>query len=640
MKKTLLFVFAAGSMLVSSAQNKQSKYLMKRPDSFLESSKATGSIFAPVRKTPLVITNSAITDVTLGCANNLLGGWTRPGRPILDYALVGTTGVLTMIHRSGPACTPSDGTPSSGYFTMDYSKDGGATWNPPPSLGPIMDGGANPGRYPSGIIYNPTGNTNPDSAFISFFGPGLSGGGAVPWIAHHTGAAPLGDPTNTRETVDLFDSTVAFHGLIPDAFYKDGTGNTWSIDMGQSGKKSATPYDGDYNDTLIVRKGVWSAANRQHVYTTTLIPFPVTSSAAFGSFAAMSGIAASANGQTVYAALAAHCVADLSQVPDTSYYLNIFKSVNGGTTWTGPSKIFMNCVNAQMGTTGVSYSTAFQIDAGVDNAGKLHLILGIAPKAGTGSITTAAGSHGMFSVITDGNTHSIQLLAKPMTFRGFFGGTAYGEDSRGQIATTAAGDKVFYVWFDTDTNTFPGGVNTNPDAYVRTYDVASGNWGPVTNLTAGSPVDGLVTFGYVANLAGGSASPYKLHLGYQALTGTDTQPVIFHYIGGVTVTTGAGSAGSPCNGLNVQEENTVFEIANSYPNPTSGTSTIEVNMKKADKISVEVANMLGQVIYTTSASLTAGTHKFTVDASKWNAGVYFYTVKSQNFNVTKKLVRE
>ena len=51
--------------------------------------------------------------------------------------------------------------------------------------------------------------------------------------------------------------------------------------------------------------------------------------------------------------------------------------------------------------------------------------------------------------------------------------------------------------------------------------------------------------------------------------------------------------------------------------------------------------MIGQTVYTTSATnLSTGTHKFSVDASKFNTGVYFYTIKSKDFQITKKLIRE
>ena len=101
----------------------------------------------------------------------------------------------------------------------------------------------------------------------------------------------------------------------------------------------------------------------------------------------------------------------------------------------------------------------------------------------------------------------------------------------------------------------------------------------------------------------------------------------------------AGTASCNANGIN--EINTVFSIANAYPNPTTGATTIEVDLKQNSNLAIEVSNMIGQIVYTTSENnLSVGTHKFTVDASKLNTGVYFYTVKSKDFQITKKLIRE
>ncbi|HEY4798312.1 MAG TPA: T9SS type A sorting domain-containing protein [Bacteroidia bacterium] len=625
MKKTLLLAIGVSLGIFASAQSSQSRYLVKRPNfNACEPTQTTGGSFTSAqRKTPLVITNATVTKKQLGCSNNAYGGYTRPGRPILDYAPVGTSGgLLTFIHRSGPACTPSDGTAGSGYYTFDVSKDGGTTWNPAPSLGPIIDGGAWAGRYPMGGIYNPAGNTVPDSAFLTYFGVGLTGA-AAPWRVHHTGAVKVGDPTVFSEQIDIFDSTVNFTGLIPDDLYIDGTGNTWAVDLGQS-----RAFSQDYDDTIVVRKGVWSNSLRRHVYTTTLMPFPVTKDAAGAHFAAEGAMAASANGQTVYLAVIAN--ADIVTYTDTAYYVTIWKSTNGGTTWGSPSKVSMD-VNTQMGTTGKKYSSAFQIDGTVDANGKLHLICGINVSGGSGSVATAPGTFGEFSIISDGTTHTVTLLAKPLTFSGNFGTTPIAEYNRGQMAISQNGQKVFYVWFDTDTATWTTTANTNPDAHVRMYDVATSAFGPEVNLTAGTAADGLMTFGYVANTVStgpcGSNS-YNIHMGYQSLTGTDTAPVNFYYVGGACITA-------------VDElDNDIFSVIQVYPNPTTGSASVELNMKKANKVSIEVTNMLGQVIYSENQNLSVGYQKLNVDASKWNTGIYFYTIKSDNFTATKKLVRQ
>jgi hypothetical protein len=166
------------------------------------------------------------------------------------------------------------------------------------------------------------------------------------------------------------------------------------------------------------------------------------------------------------------------------------------------------------------------------------------------------------------------------------------------------------------------------------YDVNTGLWDPAKNLTAGTNADGAMTMGYVANWAAQGAcgaGSYQVQLGFESETtpADPDKPAYFNYVGGACVTA-------------VNEiDNTIFSIGDAYPNPTTGLTTIDLNLKQNSNLSIEVVNMIGQTVYSTAANnLSTGMHKFTVDASKWNSGVYFYTVKSKDFQVTKKLIRE
>lgn len=855
MKKSLLIACGFGIALFASAQNKTTqKHIATKPPFILnENSPNAGAPFVKAeRKTPKVITNGAVCDLPTGSAGNAYGGFTRPGRAIVDYN--DATNTVTLTHRSHPAV---DGTANTGHLMFDKSTDGGLTWTI--NQGPVFEPNAELARYPIGLIVNPMGNTIGDSAYIGVHGACTDGSN---WVAYSTGTSKIGVPyPPTCQQADVFNSTVNFGALIPDAGV-NANGTLWVSDW---------TFDGaDYTDTLLLRKGTWNTTTKCVVWSTVKVPFPVPVDGAGAKMFVTTNVAFSANGQTGY--LTALANSDLTCVPDSTNYIHVWKTTDGGMTWNGPKGFPVTCAAGLLSLTG-PMTTAFQVDGAVDMNGDLHLHLGIGPWAGGGSIGTGPGQWGVFSVVTDGATASLELLAKPMTFRGTFGGIT--EDSRPQIAVSQAGDKVFYVWFDTDTVAFPGGENTNPDAYCRVYDVATGNWEAVTNLTAGTVADGTVTFGYVANWAKGSASPYQVHIGYQAFTATDVDPVNFHYLCGVDVTTGVASAGAPCtpsvcttpfaitavsvttdntcaggglgsatvtaisggtapfsylwapsgqttatatglaagtytvvvtdaaaatqmatvtvpsvplattssstnvtcagandgtatasttagtppytyawspsggngstatglaagtytctitdaggcagtavvvvtaptaiavnitattpasspttpdgtanstatggtppytyawsttpvqvtqnatglmtgtytvcvtdaNGcsvcnsayvsaVGVNEINASFSIVDAYPNPTHGAAVIEVNMKRADNISIEVSNMIGQVIYTTNARLTAGPHKFTVETGKWNSGVYFYTVKSEEFNVTRKLVCE
>ena len=80
-------------------------------------------------------------------------------------------------------------------------------------------------------------------------------------------------------------------------------------------------------------------------------------------------------------------------------------------------------------------------------------------------------------------------------------------------------------------------------------------------------------------------------------------------------------------------------VSQNYPNPFDGTTTFTVNLQKAANLSMKVNNILGQqVMDMQRGNVSAGTYYFQVDGTKLQDGVYFYTVKANNSEVTKKMI--
>lgn len=83
------------------------------------------------------------------------------------------------------------------------------------------------------------------------------------------------------------------------------------------------------------------------------------------------------------------------------------------------------------------------------------------------------------------------------------------------------------------------------------------------------------------------------------------------------------------------------DVAQNQPNPFSSSSTVYVNLRQASNLSLEVTNMMGQVVYRVDAGQAAtGLNKLTIDGRSLSTGVYFYTVKAGETNVTKKMIVE
>jgi len=80
-----------------------------------------------------------------------------------------------------------------------------------------------------------------------------------------------------------------------------------------------------------------------------------------------------------------------------------------------------------------------------------------------------------------------------------------------------------------------------------------------------------------------------------------------------------------------------FSIKN-YPNPFNPQTTIRFDVPKDAMVSVRIYDLLGREVYNYSGYQTAGTHELKFDGSNFASGMYFYSVESNGFKETKKMV--
>lgn len=111
------------------------------------------------------------------------------------------TGLIIMTHRA----TTVSGVSSSGDIRCGFSTDGGFSFNDSTVIPWKTSFSSNPGRYPSGVIYNPTGNTTPANAYAVAAGPILDAGASNfigGFFSSETFAATNLDSTVTLYTTD------------------------------------------------------------------------------------------------------------------------------------------------------------------------------------------------------------------------------------------------------------------------------------------------------------------------------------------------------------------------------------------------------------------------------------------------------
>ena len=82
-----------------------------------------------------------------------------------------------------------------------------------------------------------------------------------------------------------------------------------------------------------------------------------------------------------------------------------------------------------------------------------------------------------------------------------------------------------------------------------------------------------------------------------------------------------------------------YELGQNYPNPFNPTTRFTIALPKAEKVKIEIFNVLGQRVRVLfSGHLPAGTHKFTFQAQGLASGLYFYRLKAGTFVRTKKML--
>jgi hypothetical protein len=97
--------------------------------------------------------------------------------------------------------------------------------------------------------------------------------------------------------------------------------------------------------------------------------------------------------------------------------------------------------------------------------------------------------------------------------------------------------------------------------------------------------------------------------------------------------------GTISNNVGVEEAAPeAFSVAQNAPNPFNPATTISFNLAKAGKVTVDIFNAAGQKVDTVvNTTMTTGSHSATWNASKFSAGVYFYTVTSGDVSRTMKM---
>ena len=543
--------------------------------------------------------------------------------------------------------------PGTGYLAYDLSKDGGSTWQSNiQTYDPTLEGGYD-GRYPQGAIYNPPGNTNPDEAYYHYFAPTLDGsntGGETNWGGYAYGVKKL--EAESVQTQNNRTSTPPYYQYLPDAFTITQTGDAWMVDENTQGNVTDYTYLGE----LIVGHGIWDTDLSDYVYDFSLMSLEISAADGINDI----NIAFAPDGMTGYI-LVMTILPDL--LPYTNYHPVLFKTTNGGETWSSPIEVQLG------GTYGlgpvqhyisdenlalfydpdpvpprdqIDYWMGYECDLSVDAWGNPHII-GLVTIADNsqGLIYPSEGLMGMFHVWSDdqGENWDAFNLDYVHRFDADFanGGNTITMHNRPQVATTQDGTIVFFSWNDTEIPEITD--NSQPDIFFRDYlptlkshSEAVEN---VTNLSAGMWSSYFACMShYVFSEVDGENYTCTIPFVYEQLgAGNDpTLPVQFYYIPDFVKT-------YTITGIGEQEVIPVTTVYQNSPNPFSSITKINYNLIRDAQLSFEVYNLTGKMVEKRDLGMMKkGMNTIQFNADGLSKGVYFYSVITESGKVTKKML--
>ncbi len=143
-----------------------------------------------------------------------------------------------------------------------------------------------------------------------------------------------------------------------------------------------------------------------------------------------------------------------------------------------------------------------------------------------------------------------------------------------------------------------------------------------------------VKFNGASNLNDGATSVKADNLGNIIVTGNSVNTFNSDF---VTIKYNQGNFTPVINNNNETPES--FNLWQNYPNPFNPTTNIKFAVTNAGKITLSIYDVNGKKLEDlVNGSYSAGTYRVDWNASKYSSGIYFYTIVTNEFTDTKRMI--
>ncbi len=642
MKRTLLAMLALGFSLTANAQSSKVLPFENNAYSNQVQNQFDDQIMlpakGPIKANTGLESTSAITTVKMGSSLNIFG-------VLLSYQTCmfyqPDLNLIAFTHRQAPGNAGG-----SGIMQTTFSTNNGAAWDTTKKL--MAGVGSN--RYPSGVVYNPTGNTNPSNAFAVIAGPSINDATGFPastWTSSFFFSMKL---SGTNQEA-LWDE----HALTP---FNETIGPRTGMAIDNQGRVRILGYTvntgGTSFDGAFVYTGIFNAVAQKWDWTSQAIPG--TNMSYFGATLTM---AWSNDGNTGYVtAIGTDTTAAVAQ---KLAYPHVWKTTNAGTTWVKQPFYNFAAIPAfadslrPMTTGGVRpyFLSNFGMDAVVDYQNNLHLIFGIAsaysnhPDSVGYTYNFSFGRHiyDVYQTSTGWNARHLYKFATDQVSDAATSPIGQAYTARVQAGKSSDSKKIFVEFTDTDPSLSPTGLNELPDLFVTAWDVETGKstlwndggvWSKHKNMTVNTNIEGSCYYHYLAKNVGKTGTKFNMHTSYTKPNSTDPANAWCEhfYVKGIDIDETDFRWATATNAVSAAN----FSVSQNYPNPSNGSTSINVTLEKNADVSLSVTNVIGQQMFNkTYRGLGEGVNRLDLNLNL-KAGTYFYNVTANGSTVTNKMI--
>jgi len=465
-----------------------------------------------------------ITEVSLTSSNNVFGYLIEQQSCLTAKP---ETELITFTHRGKVGV---DGCTSSGDIFISQSRDTGTIWTEMMAY-PNASGYLN--RYPSGVIYNPVGNTIADSAYIVFAGPSHDGVSNNVWQHAFLGSMKM-DSTHISRSYIPSNGAIIRNGMVATS---DG-----KVHLIGSSLNTTT----NTLDTIYLVTGTFNSTNHNFDWSVSKFNtyFIANTNGSDFAYSSSFNTAWSDDGSIGY-----YWTVGRDSSNDTrSFQPIVWKTTNSGTTWAKmPVYDFSNITaitDELQPMEGVSPATSRpqfsdKTDGVVDINGNLHIIslIKAAYRDQNNYLNYSynyAKLYGECNPIFDVYTTSAggwaaRQLGKASSLKYDFDGVD--QDIRLQAGKTTDGVKIFASWANTETTVSL--TNNSPDIYVAAWDITTAKQVMQKNISMWTNQAGDCFFHYMSDIILSQNGDYTIPLTVCNIGSGASDPVDVKYLKGV-----------------------------------------------------------------------------------------------------------